>query len=213
MSPRHLNSVPAPYALCSPCDVPSCRHRYTGPCFHKYNLVLRSSGNGPDFIKKDCERTCLGNTYTTTLHVLNSCIVKLSKLTKVTKVYRGLAGGVLPNEFWTPNKVNVRGGVEVSRQIKLRLCPAPTMGLAMTGSHRTAPIMSHARCPMLLACRMLLPCSMPLPCLAGGLHVYYGLPESRSPLCECGECCHHYGAGAGDGGSRRRALLALAVSV
>ena len=44
---------------------------------------------------------------------LNSCIVKLSKLTKVTKVYRGMAGGVLPKEFWTPNKVNVRGGVEV----------------------------------------------------------------------------------------------------
>jgi hypothetical protein len=45
-------------------------------------------------------------------HVLNSCIVKLSKLTVVRKVYRGMANGVLPDEFWTPNDVNVRGGVE-----------------------------------------------------------------------------------------------------
>eukprot|EP00966_Prymnesium_polylepis_P175577 4063390-Prymnesium_polylepis.1 len=86
---------------------------YTGPVFHKYNLVLRASGGGPDFIKDECKKICLSNTYTTTLHVLNSAIVKLSKLTVVRKVYRGMARGVLPHEFWTPNEVNVRGGVEV----------------------------------------------------------------------------------------------------
>ena len=85
---------------------------YTGPIFHKYNLVLRASGDGPDFIKRDYAALCRGNTYTTTLHVLNSCIVKLSKLTKVTKVYRGMGSGVLPDAFWKPNKVHVRGGVE-----------------------------------------------------------------------------------------------------
>ena len=36
------------------------------------------------------------NKYTTTLHALNSLIVKSSKLTKVTKVYRGSARGVSP---------------------------------------------------------------------------------------------------------------------
>ena len=39
----------------------------------------------------------------TTIHVINSAIVKSSKLTKATKVYRGVAGGVLPESFWRPN--------------------------------------------------------------------------------------------------------------
>jgi hypothetical protein len=45
---------------------------YTGPVFHKYNLVLRASGNGPAWMKEKYERTCLGNTYTTTLHVVSN---------------------------------------------------------------------------------------------------------------------------------------------
>ena len=35
------------------------------------------------------------------LHVINSCIVKLGKLVAVSKVYRGVVGGVLPDSFWT----------------------------------------------------------------------------------------------------------------
>ena len=41
---------------------------------------------------------CAGNTYTTTLHTINSAVVKLGKLTKATKVYRGVAGGLLPGQ-------------------------------------------------------------------------------------------------------------------
>jgi hypothetical protein len=52
------------------------------------------------------------NKYTSTLHAINSVIIKLGKLTKAIKVYRGIAGMKLPDEFWTPNKFNVRGGVE-----------------------------------------------------------------------------------------------------
>ena len=48
----------------------------------------------------------------TTIHVINSAIVKASKLTKVAKVYRGVAGGVLPEAFFTPNAQGARGGVE-----------------------------------------------------------------------------------------------------
>ena len=43
------------------------------------------------------EELCFGNKYTTTLHAINSAIVKLSKLTKATKVYRGLSGRGLPH--------------------------------------------------------------------------------------------------------------------
>ena len=43
---------------------------------------------------------------------INSAIVKLSKLTVASKVYRGVHDFVLPDQFWTPNEYAVRGGVE-----------------------------------------------------------------------------------------------------
>ena len=55
-----------------------------------------------------------GNPYTTTLHTINSAIIKLGKLTPACKVYRGISGGVLPEQFRKPNKQNVCGGVEFS---------------------------------------------------------------------------------------------------
>jgi hypothetical protein len=38
--------------------------------------------------------------YTTTIHVLNSAIIKLARQQKICRVYRGISGGVLPREFW-----------------------------------------------------------------------------------------------------------------
>jgi serine/threonine-protein phosphatase 6 regulatory ankyrin repeat subunit B len=55
-----------------------------------------------------------GHRYVTTIHAINSAIVKASKLTKVERVYRGIKGGALPTAFWTPNAQGVRGGVERS---------------------------------------------------------------------------------------------------
>ena len=46
--------------------------------------------------------------------MINSAIIKLSKLTSATKLYRGVSGALLPRPFWTPNQYNVRGGVEVA---------------------------------------------------------------------------------------------------
>ena len=78
---------------------------YTGPMYFKYNTVLR--GQPPEVLS-----VCHGNTYTTSLHVINSCIVKTSKLTQCTKVFRGVRDGVLPPEFWEANEFGVRGGIE-----------------------------------------------------------------------------------------------------
>ena len=78
--------------------------------FMKYNAVLR--GLQLAFARPDFEGLCRGNHYTTTLHAINSVIVKLSKLTIATKVYRGVSGGRLPASFRTPNKFNVRGGID-----------------------------------------------------------------------------------------------------
>ena len=106
---------------------------YTGPMYVKYNTVLRGRGaDAPKALKEKMEELCGPtdaldmnqeafegsakttqlNLYTTTLHAINSAIVKLSKLTTVGKVYRGIAGRVLPEQFWKPNKFGVRGGIE-----------------------------------------------------------------------------------------------------
>ena len=52
------------------------------------------------------------NRYTTTLHAINSAIIKLSKLTYAGRIYRGIAGMGLPREFWRPNEHGVKGGIE-----------------------------------------------------------------------------------------------------
>jgi hypothetical protein len=72
----------------------------------KYNALLREFGANLE--------GCKGNKYVTTTHVINSAIVKLSKLTIATKVYRGVGGGVLPESFWRPNEQGVKGGIEMA---------------------------------------------------------------------------------------------------
>ena len=39
-------------------------------------------------------------------------MIKLSKLTKAGKVWRGIKDAALPKEFWVPNEMGVRGGIE-----------------------------------------------------------------------------------------------------
>ena len=52
---------------------------YTGPMFTKYNTVLRSH-SGVDFFRTLNDEINRGNTYATTIHAINSCIIKLSRL-------------------------------------------------------------------------------------------------------------------------------------
>ncbi|CAK0788615.1 unnamed protein product, partial [Prorocentrum cordatum] len=88
---------------------------YTGPLFVKYNAVNRGGAinvEQGDYAKKQFQKTCLGNRYVTTIHAINSCLLKLSKLQKAVTVYRGFSGGVLPKEFWEENRDGVRGGIE-----------------------------------------------------------------------------------------------------
>mmetsp|Transcript_19149 Transcript_19149/g.54411 ORF Transcript_19149/g.54411 Transcript_19149/m.54411 type:complete len:422 (-) Transcript_19149:757-2022(-) len=54
----------------------------------------------------------LSNKYASTIHAINSCIVKASKLTKACKVYRGMSDKGLPTEFYKENEFGVAGGVE-----------------------------------------------------------------------------------------------------
>ena len=78
------------------------------------------------------------NKYTTTLHAINSAIVKLSKLTKASTVYRGVHDVVLPDQFWTPNKYGVRGGID-SGFLSTTLVRKEAMENAADG--KTAPLL------------------------------------------------------------------------
>lgn len=50
----------------------------------QYNAVLRGT-TGVPFLISQCEKLCNGNGYVTTLHVINSAIVKMGKLTAANK--------------------------------------------------------------------------------------------------------------------------------
>ena len=52
------------------------------------------------------------NQYTTTIHAINSIIVKLSPLTRITPLYRGWRGATLPEAFFKLDALGFRGGVE-----------------------------------------------------------------------------------------------------
>ena len=70
------------------------------------------------------------------VHAINSAIVKSAKLTVAAKIYRGVAGMALPDEFWTPNDVGVRGGVERAF-LSTTTERSVAMGYAATGGGAT----------------------------------------------------------------------------
>jgi hypothetical protein len=85
---------------------------YTGPMFMKYNTALRMCGKDPRFVE-EFKKLNHGNMYTTTLHVINSAIVKLGKITAQSKVYRGISGRTLPKDFMDPARTEPKGGIEL----------------------------------------------------------------------------------------------------
>jgi hypothetical protein len=72
---------------------------YTGPMFMKYNAALRDT-------KANKHR------YLYTLHVLSSCIIKLSRIHTIQTLYRGIKGGALPRTFFIPDDHGSCGGTE-----------------------------------------------------------------------------------------------------
>ena len=85
---------------------------YTGPCFMKYNTVLRGVHGKVPFFQACFEKLCLGNRYVTTLHVIASALSKLALLGRCETVYRGMSGGELPETFRRADASRFKGGVE-----------------------------------------------------------------------------------------------------
>ena len=50
--------------------------------------------------------------FTTTIHAINSGVVKLSRLQPATKICRGISGLKMPASFMEPNDFNIEAGVE-----------------------------------------------------------------------------------------------------
>eukprot|EP01052_Picozoa_sp_SAG31_P002955 SAG31_NODE_108_length_24741_cov_6.933041_7_plen_146_part_00 len=50
--------------------------------------------------------------FVTTIHGINSGLIKLSRLQPCCPIYRGMCGMKLPKPFLEPNLHNIRGGVE-----------------------------------------------------------------------------------------------------
>ena len=92
---------------------------YTGPMYQKYNAVLRACTNDP-YLVECAKKICKSNTYATTIHAINSAVIKLSKLTKAGKVYRGVCYGKLPHQFWKADESGVKGGIEFGFQSTTR---------------------------------------------------------------------------------------------
>lgn len=86
---------------------------------HKYNAVLRACTKDP-YLVSHAKSICRCNTYCTTIHAINSAVIKLSKLCKAGKVYRGVCYGKLPEAFWKGDAAGIRGGIEFGFQSTTR---------------------------------------------------------------------------------------------
>eukprot|EP01052_Picozoa_sp_SAG31_P015468 SAG31_NODE_994_length_10499_cov_6.293452_6_plen_2190_part_01 len=88
---------------------------YTGPCFVLYNGVLRTMASGgiiafgfpPHLIGKS-----VNGRFTTTLHAINSGVIKVSRLQPKCIVYRGMHGIRLPKSFTQEDDFGFKSGVE-----------------------------------------------------------------------------------------------------
>ena len=54
----------------------------------------------------------LSRRYETTIHAINSLIVKMARLTVIAPLFRGWTGATLPSSFFEPDEFGMRGGVE-----------------------------------------------------------------------------------------------------
>ena len=91
-----------------------CLRLYTGPCFMLYNGVLRSKSSGGIVPTWGGPLAGLDtrDRFTTTIHAINSGVIKLSRLQPACPIFRGVANMKLPQSFSIPNALNIRAGVE-----------------------------------------------------------------------------------------------------
>ena len=72
--------------------------------------MLRALPNTVPFFVNGYMKLCQGNRYVATLHAINNCLVKLSKITPAKKLYRGMTNLRLPEPFYKPDPPFKLGG-------------------------------------------------------------------------------------------------------
>ena len=89
---------------------------YTGPMFEHYNNVLRACGKEIPFGNRypGLRGENTAGRFVTSIHAINSGIIKLSTLTPVITVYRGMSGLELPRDLEVANKFGGKLGIENS---------------------------------------------------------------------------------------------------
>ena len=88
---------------------------YTGPMYVKYQATLRGTLDTDGASASDTDPRMSGSrAFVTTIHAINSAVLKCSKHTKATTVYRGISNRVMPKAFHKENEHGVKGGVEVA---------------------------------------------------------------------------------------------------
>eukprot|EP01051_Picozoa_sp_SAG22_P006230 SAG22_NODE_401_length_11080_cov_18.258082_5_plen_553_part_00 len=85
---------------------------YTGPCFILYNGVLRAMASGGVVPRGPDQGKAVRGAFVTTIHAINSGVIKLSRLQPAIPIFRGVNGMRLPTQFTKPNAHNIKGGVE-----------------------------------------------------------------------------------------------------
>eukprot|EP00300_Choanocystis_sp_HF-7_P020281 c20554_g1_i5.p1 GENE.c20554_g1_i5~~c20554_g1_i5.p1 ORF type:complete len:1253 (+),score=274.45 c20554_g1_i5:80-3838(+) len=89
-----------------------CARMYTGPMFVEYNAALREAGRRARLTETErAKEPAWQCPYVTTLHLIASLVVKVSRLQQVKPLYRGLQRK-MPERFNVRDKFLVRGGVE-----------------------------------------------------------------------------------------------------
>ena len=81
--------------------------------------------------------------FTTTIHVINSGVLKLSRLQPAVTVFRGISGMKLPKRFIEKDNVNVRGGVEYAF-MSTTTDESVALGYAKGGDRSTATTLIEA---------------------------------------------------------------------
>ena len=97
---------------CAPHRTP-CSSDRPRPATHADCAVLRGVLGKVPFLHRKFERLCHGNHYTGTIHTINAALIKLGRITTAQKLYRGVSGMRLPEQFLTADEFDVRGGVEL----------------------------------------------------------------------------------------------------
>ena len=110
--------------------------------------MLRALGTKIPPLVRNYENLCLGNNYTTTLHVLCTAIVKLGKVVPVNTVYRA-PGGALPASFWCKQPEGVQ--VWLATECVAIPCAPPNVRLYISPHERPDGMCLRAQGGMELA--------------------------------------------------------------